>query len=223
MKTGKFKKLFDKGLDLIYPPSLYCICCGNIIDESRTYNLCDHCISHINWSGYEYKELDGIRIWWCVEYGLYARTLIFSLKYNGKKYISRDIAKIMADKLKLIEQDFDVIVPVPISKKREMQRGFNQMALIAKYLAQCTEKDYCIDALTRITDTAPMRGLNPIERKENIKGTIALNEKYGKILKDKRILLIDDFYTTGSTAYECCIALRMAKPLEISFLSFAAK
>ncbi len=223
MRTGKLRKIFDAGADLLYPPSLYCICCGNIIDETRTYNLCDHCMCHIKWSGYESREYDGVRIWWCAEYGLYTRTLIFSLKYNGKKYISRDIAKIMSDKLKLIGCDFDIIVPVPISKQREKQRGFNQMALVSKYLAKYTGKQSIADVLIRNADTLPMRGLNPMERKENIKGTIALNEKYGKILKDKKILLIDDFYTTGSTASECSRALRMAEPVEVSFLSFAAK
>ena len=68
-----------------------------------------------------------------------------------------------------------------------------------------------------------MRGLSPSERKENIKGTIALNEKYGKILKDRKILLIDDFFTTGSTALECRRVLLTGEPSSVVYLSFAAK
>lgn len=213
-----------KGLmELIYPPSLYCVCCGNIIDNSRMYSLCDHCMNHMEWSGYEEKDKDGMRVMWCVHYSLYSRRMIFSLKYSGKRYISRVIAEIMRDKLELMEQDFDLIVPVPVSEERERQRGFNQVALAGKYLAKLTLTE-CIDhALLRIKDTRPMRGLSPQERQENIKGTIALNEKYGKMLKGRKILLIDDFYTTGSTAGECYRALRKAEPESVRFLAFAAK
>jgi hypothetical protein len=82
------KGIIEKGLDLLYPPGLYCSCCGNLIDESRTYHLCDHCIAHIRWDGDEPKDMDGMKLLRCTQYGLYERTLIFDLKYNGKTYIS---------------------------------------------------------------------------------------------------------------------------------------
>ena len=56
----KLKDFGGKALDLLYPPSLYCNCCGNLIDESRTYNLCDHCISHIRWDASEIRDLGGL-------------------------------------------------------------------------------------------------------------------------------------------------------------------
>ncbi len=59
----------------------------------------------------------------CTEYGLYERTLIFALKYNGKTYIARDIAQIMADRLSLAEISFDVIVPVPMYAAKERKTG----------------------------------------------------------------------------------------------------
>ena len=219
----KKEKIINSVLEMIFPPSLYCLCCGNIIDKSRTYSLCDHCMSHMEWNGFEEKENDGMKVMWCVRYSLYSKRMIFGLKYNGKKYISREIARIMKDKLDLEESEFDVIVPVPVSAEREKQRGFNQVALIGKYLGKLTGKECIPYALLRTRDTRPMRGLNPEERKENIKGTIALNRKYGKMLKDKRILLIDDFYTTGSTSGECRKELMKAEPEDILFLSFAAK
>ena len=213
----------EKGLDLLYPPALYCSCCGNIIDESRTYHLCDHCMAHIRWDGEDVRELNGLKMLRCVQYGLYERTLIFSLKYNGKKYLARDIGQIMADRLSLAEVDFDVIVPVPMYAAKEQQRGFNQAALIGKHLGRITGRP-CIDhALVRTVSTRPMRGLSPMERQENVQGKFALNEKYVKMLKEKRVLLIDDFYTTGSTARECHGALQGAQPADVIFLAFAAK
>lgn len=216
-------KYGEKIMDIIYPPSLYCICCNNIIDDTRRYSLCDHCMEHIKWSGYEERCEEGLRIVWCADYSLYSRRIIFSLKYNGKKYIAGNVAEIMRDKLSLTEYDFDYIVPVPVSKEREKERGFNQMALAGKFLGKLTGKKCIADCLLRVKNTKPMRGLSPFERKENIKGTIALNEKYGKILKDRKILLIDDFFTTGSTALECYHVLMQGNPEEIMFLSFAAK
>ena len=210
-------------MNLLYPPSLYCICCHNFIDDTRYYSLCDHCMEHIQWSGYEEKNLEGLKIFWCAEYSLYSRRIIFSLKYNGKKYVARTIAEIMRDKIRLLELDFDLIVPVPVSSEREKKRGFNQVGLMARFLGKLTGKPSIEEALIRIRDTKPMRGLSPEERKENIKGTIALNKKYGKILKDRKILLIDDFYTTGSTALACYEALLESGPAEVVFLSFAAK
>lgn len=218
-----FKNILDKGLDLLYPQSLYCICCGNLIDSTRTYNLCDHCMEHFRWDGSDIKCSDGLKMLRCTRYGIYERTLIFDLKYNGKKYIARDIAQIMADRIALAEIDFDVIVPVPMFWKKEQARGFNQAALIGKHMGKITDRPCMAHALIRTEETAPMRGLGPTERKQNVKGKFALREKCGKMLKGKKILLIDDFYTTGSTAKECSLALKAAEPEDVYFLAFAAR
>ena len=218
----KEKGYINKALELLYPPSLYCSCCGNLIDESRTYNLCDHCMSHIRWNADEPREIDGMYTLCCTRYGIYERTLIFALKYNRKTYIARDIAQIMADRLAVEDVRFDVIVPVPLFSGKEKRRGFNQTALIGKHLGSHIKAE-CLDhGLVRTADTLPMRGLSPTERELNVKGKFALNEKYSGRLKNRNILLIDDFYTTGSTAGECFRALQKAEPGNVWFLAFAA-
>lgn len=210
-------------MDLLFPPSLYCSCCGNLIDETRTYNLCDHCIRHIKWDLDDSREKSGMRLLRCAEYGIYERTLIFSLKYNGKKYIARDIAAMMRDRLALSRIEFDVIVPVPMFRSKELKRGFNQTALIGKYLAKLTGRE-CLEALKRVRDTAPMRGLSPSEREMNIRGSFVLAEGQTKAaLAGRRVLLLDDFFTTGSTAEECRRILETAGTAEIVFIAFAAK
>lgn len=266
------KAVLSGGLDLLYPPALYCICCGNIIDETRTYHLCDHCMAHIRWDGQPLRkvmpvvdgggdELAGGEAGFagtaagidcaaagsgstaaeegsaadefggrvpflslcCTQYGLYERRLIFSLKYNGKKYIARDLAQIMADRLALARLAFDVIVPVPMFSAKERQRGFNHAALIGRYLARLVGKPCLADVLLRTENTQPMRGLSPTERKLNVKGKFAYNKKYGTLLEGKKVLLLDDFYTTGSTAAACYEALLSAQPEIVYFLAFAAK
>lgn len=210
-------------LDLIYPPGLYCSCCGNIIDDTRTYHLCDHCISHIRWDGSQPQVVEGLKIFRCAQYGLYERTLIFALKYNGKKYIARDLAQIMDDRLTLAQAEYDVIVPVPMFDAKERQRGFNHAALMGRYLGRLAGKPCIERGLCRTAQTRPMRGLSPAERRLNVKDKFAVNEKYVKILRGKKILLLDDFYTTGSTAGECFRALKTAEPAEVIFLAFAAR
>lgn len=217
------RSIGSAALDLIYPPALYCNCCGNLIDESRTYNLCDHCISHIRWDASDAKNLGGLKVLRCTEYGLYERTLIFALKYNGKTYIARDIARIMADRLSLEEISFDLIVPVPMHAAKERERGFNHAALIGKYLGRLVAKPHLAHGLLRRSNTLPMRGLSPTERRQNVKGKFAVNEKYVKMLEGKKILLIDDFYTTGSTALECYGALQSAGATDVYLLAFAAR
>lgn len=222
-QTGVFRSAADKMMNLLFPPDLYCICCGNLIDETRTYHLCDHCLSHIHWDGGEARVIGGLKTLRCAQYGLYERTLIFALKYNGKKYIARDLAEMMEDRLALAEQDFDIIVPVPMFSEKERRRGFNQAALMGRYLGRRMGKPCAERALLRTADTRPMRGLSPTERKVNVKDKFALCEKYAKMLEGKKVLLIDDFYTTGSTAEACFEALQKAGPQEVCFLAFAAK
>ena len=264
------RRVVETLLDLLYPPHLYCICCGNLIDATRTYHLCDHCMAHIRWDtaplqqlekpvaetaepqcmvqdadaanggGYAsaekrksavgaadffdadsgIPEMQKLR---CVQYGPYERTLIFSLKYNGKKYIARDLAQIMADRLALAGLAFDLIVPVPMFLAKQQQRGFNHAALMGQHLGKLVGKPCYAKALLRTEHTLPMRGLSPTERKLNVKGKFALNRKYAGALKGKRILLVDDFYTTGSTAEACFAQLCEASPSAVYFLAFAAK
>jgi competence protein ComFC len=217
------RPLAGRFMDLLFPPSLYCSCCGNLIDETRTYNLCDHCIRHIKWDMDDSREKNGMRLLRCAEYGIYERTLIFSLKYNGKKYIARDIAAMMRDRLELSGIDYDIIVPVPMNRDKELKRGFNQTVLIGRHLARLTGRE-CQQLLRRTRDTAPMRGLSPTEREMNVKGSFVIDEKLRHVpVEGKKILLLDDFFTTGSTAEECRRVLQTAAPEEIVFLAFAAK
>lgn len=171
------------------------------------------------------RDIGGMEAMRCCQYGIYERTIIFSLKYNGKRYIARHIAEMMRDKLIHENRDrsYDLIVPVPLHKRKERQRGFNQTALIGKYLAMELGIECAPEALIRVKETLPMRGLSPEERKENIAGCFALSEGTKELLAGKRILLIDDFYTTGATAMECRKELLKASPASVGFLAFAAK
>lgn len=216
-------KIAESALDMLYPPRIYCDICGNLIDESRTYALCDRCISRMKWDRDPVQELGGVKMLRCAEYGIYERTMIFNLKYRGRKYIARDIAEIMRDRLRITDASFEVIVPVPLSPERLRTRGFNQTALIGRHLAEMTETVQVEDALLRTRNTRPMHGLSPEERETNIRGVFRVNPDRIPDLSGRRILMLDDFATTGATAREMCRALREAGPADEIFLSFAAR
>lgn len=217
--------LADKLLGLLYPDPIYCICCGNIIDETRTYGLCDHCVRHMVWDTSEPEIREGMEFIRCCQYGIYERTLIFALKYNNKRYVARHIAEMLRDRLVYAERDrsYDIIVPVPLYKGKERQRGFNQTALIGKYLSRYLGIQCAPKALIRTRETRPMRGLSPHERRENIAGCFALSDDAEEQISGRRVLLLDDFFTTGATAQECRKELIKAHPAAIGFLAFAAK
>lgn len=143
------KKAGAAALQLLYPMATYCICCGNLIDQSRSYCLCDHCIRRIEWGWLTVdlaaqaeengraNHLDSAVA--CISYGLYGRRLIFDLKYNKHTYTARIIADILADRLLSDPDaayllDADLLVPVPLHAKRLAQRGFNQTAKIGRHL-----------------------------------------------------------------------------------------
>ena len=96
-------------LQWAFPLSTYCLCCGKPVDSARSYSICDHCIHHITWGNIHIDlEAESRRLARpchlhsavaCVKYGLYERRLIFDLKYDGRTYVARAIAHIMAARL----------------------------------------------------------------------------------------------------------------------------
>ena len=235
-------RILDAALDLVFPPSLYCVCCGNIIDGTRSYSLCDHCIERMHWTLEEQMTKGGMRLLTCCEYGIYARSLIFALKYNGKRNVARNIAEIMADRWRAGmpggggEEDCGdgtgyVLVPVPVHGSKRRARGFDQMDLISKHLSKNLGIPR-LSCLERNRETLPMRGLGPEERRANVAGSFRLKKRFADAcgpdggegaLSGKTVILLDDFCTTGSTAEACRDALTPACPEEVILFTFAAR
>lgn len=219
--------------DLVFPPGLYCNCCGKFTDASRTYGLCDHCIERMRFGMKEIKwgkseDFDAAA--YAMEYGLYERRLIFSLKYDRRTYMSSVIANILFDAMRefLVKNGrcpwfaSDMIVPVPISKKRLKSRGFNQTEKIGRHLSIMTGIRMNNHCLMRAKDTTAQRSLSPMEREKNMSGAFVVPEKSCGQINGKSILLLDDIYTTGATAAACCRSLRAAGAEKIYFLSLLA-
>ena len=136
------------------------------------------------------------------------RDAILNYKFNEKSYIYRTFLEFIKNNEKICTQikKYDIIMPIPISKKRMKKRGYNQSALIARNLTKTLNIEYKEDVLVKIKDNNPQSDLGQNERSENVKGVYKLKEP--KKIYQKNILLIDDIFTTGSTANECARVLK---------------
>jgi ComF family protein len=119
----------------------------------------------------------------------------------------------MASKWPDWERPFDLIVPVPLHARRQRVRGFNQAALLAQQIGSQREIEVRERLLRRVRYTKPQIGLTPAERKENVRRAFAA--ECGS-LDGKRILLIDDVYTTGATMTSAASALLNAGATAVS-------
>lgn len=209
-------------LDLIYPPDIKCIVCGEeeiLIDKIHICNSCYNRIEFIY--GYEktMESLEFNRIYSIVAYNNIAKKMIFNLKYYDQLYIAKTIALLMSKKIIELEVDFDLLVAVPLHKLKEKQRGYNQAHLICKHLRRILGKEYKNRVLERTRYTEDMNKLSRTKRFENIEG--AFRVKNNSLIYNKRVILVDDVFTTGATANACAKALINAGAKSVDLLTFA--
>ena len=114
---------------------------------------------------------------------------------------------------------YDKIIPVPVSKKRNKERGYNQSLLIAGEIANKTNLELVNNCLIKTKNIIEQSKLNKEDRQQNIQGVYSLQNK--SLITNKKILLIDDIYTTGSTVNECSKILQQANPKKIGVLVLA--
>lgn len=155
--------------------------------------------------------------------------VIHCYKYKGKIQLARPLAELLLTAFKLFwdKDSIDVVVPVPLHLKRLRKRGFNQVYLLIRNwqtIAGQVDLDLSDlqierDVIVRNVSTVPQTGLGRRQRAANIKEAFELVDE-AKII-DKRILLVDDVYTTGATADECACLLLHHGAAHVDVLSLA--
>ena len=195
------KKVIHMCLNFLLPQK--CFGCGK---ENET--LCRECLAKIDMPSLP-KEGD---IFSAADYGdETAKKAIWMLKYRGAKNLAEPLAELLntrcLTKLEIKNISDWLVVPVPLSKERLRERGYNQAELIAKHLSLLQRLNLCADALVKIKDTpAQVSVKNKRERLKNLDGAFAVKNPE-KIL-GKKIILIDDVSTTGATIREAKKTLR---------------
>jgi len=207
-------------IDLIYPP--FCCYCGKIgyeicpecytkIEITSNHKICLICggiiETGINCSNCKklHPSFEQARSW-----GIYVgvlKQIVQKIKYKRGFGIIEYITKPLIHFIKNWNISVDMIVPIPLAKKREIARGYNQSFLIAKPISEYFNIPLNEHALIRSRDTKSQVGLNYEERKINMKNAFRAEKS---ICNDKSILLIDDIITTGSTLNESAKALKLA-------------
>lgn len=149
------------------------------------------------------------------------RKLVHALKYRDRTELAPMMARWMARAGKELVADCDVMVPVPLHRWRLFSRRFNQAADLARALGRETGKPVLADALRRRRRTARQVGLDRAAREVNVKGAFGVTDQGKALLLGKRVLLVDDVYTTGATVSAATRALRRAGAAKVDVLTFA--
>ncbi len=154
------------------------------------------------------------------QYDISIRESIYRFKYHNQRIYAGFYGKAMAKKYgQMIRQlGADVIVPVPISKRKKVKRGYNQAELVARELAKYVMLPVETEWLVRTKDTMPQKELTPVERRNNLKSAFKISDN---IVKYKKVLLVDDIYTTGSTMDACAQVLKTSGVQKVYCLSLA--
>jgi len=151
-----------------------------------------------------------------VAYGDVSRALALKLKYNGRAAFAITAARLMRRHL---PADAEMLIPVPLHRWRLWSRGYNQAGLIADALSRLSGVPTAHRLLIRTRATAPLRGADPAARAKTVRGAFAVATPAA--VARRRIVLIDDVYTTGATTDACVAALRRAGAASVAILVWA--
>ncbi len=202
-------------LDFLGPP--WCARCQMPLDDAALEgDWCASCLA---------QEPPYDRVSAVVAYTPQSGALVLKLKYGRRTGLARLIASHM---LRHVPQDAGdgesgawLLVPVPLHPMRLWERGFNQSLLIARQLGKRTGFTVMPDLLRRTKRTRPLKGLNPAQRDKEVRAVFALAPDGKPHIKGRRILLVDDVFTSGATARACARKLKQSGAAEVRIFCWA--
>ena len=214
--------MFEKILNLIFPN--VCGFCNKI----NTNSLCKRC--ELNLSKYEIyciksyiddKQKYFDFLFSALKYENTVREKIIQYKFHENSYLYKTFAKIIIKNKKIYRflKFYDIIIPVPMHKTKKAVRGYNQCELVASEIAKQLELMYENGVLIKVKNTKIQSTLTKLQRIENVKGAFCIKDVTK--VKGKKIILVDDIYTTGSTVNECSKVLKKAGASEICVVTIA--
>lgn len=230
--TKRVHNLIQGFMGLLYP--LRCGGCGMagyvlckecvetflVVDEETSCPVCGMPVGMRSVCG---KCLDNKNLFEEGIYGFYyenrLRDAIHSFKFSGRKDVGKSLVGLVAKKIMDAASKFDCIIPLPVTEKRLKERGFNQSFIISEEISRMADKPVYHSALLKTKETKDQYTLSKDERKKNVKNAFSLAKNAG--IEGKKILLVDDLYTTGQTAREAARILLRGKAKAILFFALA--
>lgn len=227
----------DKMLSAIFPKT--CPVCDNVIGHDKT--ICPSCINKIHYiseprckkcgKGLKDKEAE-----YCIDceknHHLYKSGIavflyddvvsksIYRFKYHNRRTYAEFYGEAIAKRYGALIRSWqaDVIIPVPINEKKLVKRGYNQAGLIANKLGKNLGINVDETVLIRTINTRPQKEMSKAERRKNLENAFKISRN---VVKYKKVILVDDIYTTGSTIDECTKALLGAGIQVVYFVSLS--
>ena len=186
-----------RGIDFVTPP--FCACCGlPFAYDSGPDALCGACAAE--------RPLFG-RARSVMVYNDASRDLILAFKHADRTDAAPAYGGWLARAGEALLADADLIVPVPLHRRRLLARRYNQAALLAQALGRVAGKRVLVDALVRTRPTPSQGRMNRAQRARNVRAAFAVRRSRKAALAGKRIVLVDDVMTTGATLSACVRAL----------------
>ncbi|MFD1745171.1 ComF family protein [Rhizobium helianthi] len=227
-------------LDIVYPPA--CSVCG--ARTQRHFAICPDCWSRMRFIERPYCDVLGIpfrqdqgegalcaqaiaeppsfdRLRAVALHEGPARSLVHSLKYRDRTDLARMMAQWMARAGAAELAACDAILPIPLHWTRLAWRRFNQSAELARHLSRLTDKPMLATTLRRAKRTRRQVGLTASRREDNLRAAFRIVPGHENDVFGKRIILVDDVFTTGATVSSAARVLRRAGATDITVLSFA--
>lgn len=238
--TTTYKQLKNSLLDFLLPP--VCLNCHQPLDLS--HHLCAPCWQGLDFISKPYCQINGTplpfdlgegaisataqahppsygRARAVAHYNDTMRTLIHKLKYQDRHELVTLMAIWLQTAGKELIDECDLIIPIPLHKKRLWERRFNQSTLLGKKLSELSQKPIDLTILKRTKQTKSQVGLSLKARKANLAGAFKLTKQKTNTIYNKSILLIDDVITTGSTVNSAAKVLKNAGAKTVDVLSLA--
>jgi ComF family protein len=232
--------LIAAAVDAVYPP--VCTGCGRMVGQHR--GVCPACWATLRLIERPYCEVLGLPFSHDLGAGILsadaianrpvfdrlrsvaihdgiARSLVHGLKYRDRTDLAIMMAGWMVRASDGTVEACDAIIPVPLHAYRLWGRRFNQSAELARAIARLSGKPYLATALIRTKRTAQQVGLGAAAREDNVRGAFAVTEAGKTAVFGKRVVLVDDVYTTGATVSAATRALKKAGAGDVTVLTFA--
>ena len=225
------KRWLDDLIGLLFPH--LCNACGNPLVHSEN-QICIKCLYDLPFTDYHIHAENRVarQLWGRVplhaamamlyfKKGAKVQNLIHNLKYNSKTEVGIILGKLLGERLKSspIYQDVDLIIPVPLHRKKIRLRGYNQCTFIAEGISQTMNISFTENALLRNVATESQTKKGRYTRYENMLEVFSISNP--KDILNKHVLLIDDVITTGATLEACANILLTNGAAKVSIAAIA--
>jgi ComF family protein len=217
-------------LDIVYPN--ICTICSDELTLNENF-LCLNCkydLPYVQQSKSNIESLNKLfwgrtdveQIFALLNYqkGNQTQKVLHELKYNGKTKLATHFGQLLGEVIPKTV-DFNYIIPIPLHKKKQRLRGFNQSTMIANGVSKITKIPVSEKFVERNTPNKSQTNFTKYDRWDNVKSIFKV--KNSKILEDTHVLLIDDVLTTGATIEACVKELLNVKNCKVSIATLAAR